>query len=204
MAKWQVSGEYFETCNCDYLCPCITSNLTQRPTYTHCEFAMLYHIDKGRFGDTALDGLSFVIVGSTPDVMGAGNWAVGLIIDERANAQQREALTGIGSGQAGGPVSALGPLVTKMLGVEFKPIRFEKNGLARSVSVPGLLDEAVEGMPSPTKPGEPLYADNTLHPANTRVALAHATRSHLHAFGFNWDQTDGKNNGHFAPFDWQA
>ena len=85
MAKWQVSGEYFETCNCDYLCPCVISNFTQRPTYTHCEFAMLYHVDNGRFGDTALDGLSFVIVGSTPDVMGAGNWAVGLIIDERAN-----------------------------------------------------------------------------------------------------------------------
>ena len=59
-------------------------------------------------------------------------------------------------------------------------------------------------MPSPTKPGEPLFLDNTLHPANPRIALAHARHSHVHAFGINWDQTDGKNNGHFAPFNWQG
>ncbi len=42
-----------------------------------------------------------------------------------------------------------------------------------------------------------------MHPANARVALARATDSHLHAFGLNWDDTSGKNNGHFAPFDWR-
>src|SRR5256885_1473898 len=29
---WQIRGEYFETCSCDFLCPCPTSNLTARPT----------------------------------------------------------------------------------------------------------------------------------------------------------------------------
>ena len=204
MAKWQVSGEYFETCNCDYLCPCIFTNLAGRPTYTFCDFAMVYHVDKGHFGDTKLDDLTYIVIGHTPDIMGMGNLEVGLIIDERANAQQREALAAIGSGQAGGPMAGLGPLVTKMLGLEYKPIHFAKSGLSRSVSVPGLLDEAVEGTPSPSKAGEPLYIDNSVHPANAKLALGHATRSHLHAFGMNWDQSDGKNNGHFAPFNWQG
>jgi hypothetical protein len=204
MTDWQVSGEYFETCNCDYVCPCVISNFTMRPTHTHCDFAMVYHVERGNFGPTRLDNLSFVVIGHTPDTMGAGNWEVGLIIDERANPQQREALTAIGSGKAGGPVSALAPLITKLLGVEYKPIQFAMKDLARSGSVPGMLDEAAEGVASATKQGEPLYADNTAHPANTRVALAKATRSHLHAFGINWDQTDGNNNGHFAPFNWHG
>src|SRR5947209_12961858 len=109
MANWKVSAEYFETCNCDYLCPCIYTNLAGRPSHTHCDVAMLFHVDKGHSGDTQLDGLSFVVIGHTPDAMGLGDWAVGLIIDERANPQQREALAGIGSGQAGGPMAALGP-----------------------------------------------------------------------------------------------
>jgi predicted metal-binding membrane protein len=27
-------------------------------------------------------------------------------------------------------------------------------------------------------------------------------RGEWHAFGINWDDTTGKNNGHFAPFSW--
>jgi len=101
-------------------------------------------------------------------------------------------------------MAALGPLISKVLGVQAAPIHFENSGMRRSVSIPGLLDQAVEGVPSPVKEGEPLFLDNTVHPANARVALAKATRSHLHAFGIDWDDTSGNNNGHFAPFDWQV
>jgi hypothetical protein len=62
----------------------------------------------------------------------------------------------------------------------------------------------VEGVASSVKPGEPLFLDNTAHPANARLALAKATRTHMHAFGINWDDTSGKTNGHFAPFNWKA
>ena len=35
-------------------------------------------------------------------------------------------------------------------------------------------------------------------------ALAKASRGHMHAFGIDWDDTGGKNNGHFAPFSWSS
>ena len=73
-----------------------------------------------------------------------------------------------------------------------------------SLSIPGLVDQAAEGVGSPIKPGEPLYIDNTLHPANARLALAKATRSHTHALGLDWDDDSGNNNGHFAPFSWRS
>jgi len=135
--------------------------------------------------------------------MSEGNWSVGLIVDDRAKADQEQAITAIASGQAGGPMAALAPLIGKFLGAERKRIRFEKNGMRRAVSIPGLLDQAIEGVPGVAK-NEPLYIDNTLHPANSRLALAKATRSHLNAFGLTWDDTSGRNNGHFAPFKWRG
>ncbi len=202
--SWQIAGDYFETCSCTYVCPCLPSNLAGRPTKGHCYFAFAFRVDRGQYGSVRLDDLGFAVLGYTPGIMAEGNASVGVIVDERASREQRDALTAIASGQAGGPMAALAPLITKVLGVEAKPIRFEGQGMTRAVSIPGVLDQAVEGVPSPTKAGEPLYLDNTLHPANARLALAKATRSHVHAFGLDWDDTSGGNNGHFARFDWRA
>jgi hypothetical protein len=203
-ATWHLSGDYFETCSCDYLCPCIPSNLAAKPTKGHCNFAFVFHAEQGRHGAVVLDGLNFAVVGQTPGVMGEGNWSVGLIIEDRATREQEGAITGIASGQAGGPMAALSPLIGKFLGVERKIIRYEKEGMRRMVAIPGVLEQAVEGMASAGNPQEPLFIDNTLHPANARLALAKATHSHLHAFGLDWDDTTGRNNGHFAPFKWQG
>ena len=82
-------------------------------------------------------------------------------------------------------------------------MRYQGSGLQRSVTIPNVLEQAVEGVSSMVNSGEPLYIDNTLHPANPRLALGRATQSHLHVFGLAWDDTSGKNNGHFAPFRWQ-
>ena len=70
-------------------------------------------------------------------------------------------------------------------------------------AVTGMLDIAVEGIPG-ASPAEPIYLDNVGHPAASRLALAKASRGHLHAFGINWDDTSGKVNGHFAPFAWSS
>ncbi len=203
MTSWQLSGDYFETCSCDYLCPCLPTNLAGQPTKGHCNFAMVFHIEQGHYGNQTLDGLNFAVVGHTPAVMSQGNWSVGLILDERANAAQQQALTTIASGQAGGPMAPLGALIGTFLGTVVKPIHYQSNALQRSVTIPGALDQAVDGVSSATSPGEPLFIDNTLHPANPRLALGRATQSHLHVFGLDWDETSGQNNGHFAPFHWQ-
>ena len=201
---WQISGDYFETCSCDYLCPCVPTNLAGRPTKGHCNFAMVFQIERGYSDSVSLDGLSFAVLGNSPDVMGKGNWSVGLIIDERATPQQQQAITTIASGQAGGPPAILTGVIGKFLGVEARPIRIQKSGMKRTVSIPQALEQTCEGVASMVDPTQPLYIDNTMHPANSRLALAHATDSHMHAFGIDWDDTSGNNNGHFAPFQWKA
>lgn len=201
---WQISGDYCETCSCTYLCPCLPGNLMARPTNGDCYFGFVWHIERGRYGQVALDGLNFAVLGYSPGPFGAGNLSVGVILDEQATSEQQQALTAIASGQAGGPMAALGPLIGKFLGTEVKPIQYQGNGLKRSVSILGVLDQAVEGVASPSKPGEALYLDNTAHPVNPRMALARALRSHLNAFGLRWDDASGQNNGHFASFSWQG
>ncbi|HET7343787.1 MAG TPA: DUF1326 domain-containing protein [Methylomirabilota bacterium] len=201
--KWQISGDYFEACSCDSVCPCPTSGLTAPPTKGFCDAGLVFHVERGRYGSTKLDGLSFAVLLHTPGPMAQGDWTVGLVVDERASKEQREALTTIGSGQGGGPMAALAPLISRFGGVEAKPIRIERKGMHRAVSIPGVLDLAVDGIAG-AKSAEPIYLDNVGHPAASRLALAKATRSHMHGFGIDWDDTSGRNNGHFAPFSWKS
>ena len=53
---WQISGEYMETCNCAFLCPCIVTNLQGRPTEGDCKAALGMHIETGNKDGVSLDG----------------------------------------------------------------------------------------------------------------------------------------------------
>jgi len=202
---WKVSGQYYETCSCDFVCPCVPGQMAVSPSKGSCTFAMAFQVDRGSYGDVSLDGLGFIVLGFTPEAMGKGNWSVGLIADERASVEQRDAITAIASGAAGGPMSALSGLIGKFLGVELAPIGFDRDGAKWSVQASKLVDMAAEGAmginPAAT---EPLHLENTGHPASDRFALAHASRSHVHALGLAWDDVTGKNNGQYAPFSWQG
>jgi hypothetical protein len=199
---WEIRGQYFETCSCDYLCPCI-SDFTARPTRGECIAALAFRVEQGRYGETALDGLDFALLVRTPEAMANGNWSVGLVVDERARPEQQQALATIVSGQAGGPMANFAPLIADFRGVQTAPIDFRQQGMHWSVAIPGLLDQAAEGVPGADQ-SEPMSIHNTAHPVNARLALAKAVRSHLHAFGLDWDDDSGRNNGHFAPFDWRG
>ena len=204
MASWQISGEYMENCNCTFLCPCIPSNLTDRPTEGDCKVALAFRVDKGAKDGVALDGVKFIVVLHSPGPMAEGKIAVGLIIDSAASEAQAAAIGDIASGAAGGPMAALGPLVGRMAGLERRPIGFEIEGLNRSVRAGELIDQACQGLPSAMDPARPICLDNVAHPVNSRLALAKATRTKFHAFGVDWEDKSGTRNAHFAPFAWSG
>jgi hypothetical protein len=203
--QWNLNGRYYETCNCDFVCPCVPTQMAAQPSKGDCTFAMGFEVERGRYGDVSLDGLGFIVIGHTPEAMNKGNWSVGLVVDDRANASQRDALASIVSGQAGGPMAALSGLVTKFLGVEPARIRFDDDGRRWSIEAPGLVDMAAEAaMGLDPNASEPIQLDNTGHPAANRFSLARVARSHVHAFGLDWDDASGGNNGQFAPFAWRG
>ena len=201
---WQIQGQYMETCNCAYLCPCIVTNLTGKPTEGGCKAVIGMQIEKGQKDGVRLDGLAFAVVVSSPGPMADGDMTVGLIVDERADQQQTDAIAAISTGAAGGPMAVLAPLVGRVAGVEKRPIRFDSQGMTFVFKAGELVEQACEGVASMADPNVPIYLDNTGHPANAKLALAKATRSSFHAFGIDWEDFSGTRNGHFAPFSWSA
>jgi hypothetical protein len=203
--SWHVSGQYYETCSCDFVCPCIPGGLAVMPTKGTCTVAMAFQVESGRFGDVSLDNLGFVVLGMTPEAMGNGNWQVGLVVDERATEEQRNAIGAIASGAAGGPMAALSPLIGKFLGMQIAAIRFDRDGRTWSVDAADAVKmSATAAMGINPNATEPLQLDHTGHPAADRVTLARASDSHVHALGLAWDDVSGKNNAQYAPFSWRS
>jgi len=203
--EWQISGEYMESCNCDYLCPCIYTNPQGEATHEHCYALMAFRIDQGQCGGVDLAGLKFALVIRSGRVMSDGGWVFANVVDESANQDQRAALSGILAGEAGGiPGMIRDNLVSDFRGVQYKAIEFVQDGLKRAVNIPDVLSYEIEGVASRNGKGEPFYLDNTAHPANTRLALARSKQTHVHGFGLDLDMVGKGNNGHFAPFSWSA
>ncbi len=199
---WKIEGEYMEACSCDFLCPCITDNATTPATHDFCKVAMTYAVKAGHYGDVALDGVVFAVVAQSKAIMSKGEWALGVIVDERATDAQVEAIGAIASGAAGGPLAGFAPLVSEFRGLIRARIEYTRDGHEHSVSIDGQLAQTVQGIASLTAPGECLAIDNTFHPSNQRLNLARALKNVIRVFGIEWDAPAGKTNGHFAPFNW--
>ena len=202
---WNLSGHYWETCSCDFLCPCILTQMTAAPSKETCTFAMAFNVERGSYGSVPLEGVAFIILGRTPGAMGNGNWSVGVVVDEGASAEQRDAIGAIASGAAGGPMAALSGLVTSFLGMDAAPIAFNHSGVSWTVSAGTLVDMAAAGaMGIDPEATEPMHLTGTGHPANDSLALCRASRSHVAALGLTWDDASGHNSGAYTPFNWRV
>ena len=202
--KWQVEGQYYENCSCDFVCPCVPGQMTVRPTKGSCTFAMGFKIERGHFGEVPLDGLGFIVVAVTPEEMAKGNWSVGVVVDERASAAQRDAIAGIASGGAGGPMAALSGLVGKVLGVESATIDFKREGNSWSVIASDKIRLAGHGATGLNPDAAPMQLTNTGHPAANTFSLARAMDSRVSALGVSWFDKTGRNNAQYAPFAWSG
>ena len=203
MANWQLTGDYFENCNCNVVCPCLVSPaapLTSRPSQGACEVLLAFHIDSGNYGDVRLDGLNVVLAVRSPGPMADGNLSAAAYIDERADDAQTAALGAIFTGAEGGPMAAFAPLIATQLGVKKVPVRYEILGKGRSVEVPGVTQMAVEALPT-MHPGGEMWGGFGHPVAPDRMALAVGRNGSTYAdYGMRWDNS-GK-NGHYAPIRW--
>jgi len=160
--KWTFKADYLETCSCTHACPC---NFIGTPSDGFCEALVAYHIRNGRYGDMPLDGLDFVVAWSWPNAIHDGNGTGAFFISERATPHQREALSKIVTGQAGGkgPFAVFATTCTTMHEPQFVPVQIVIDGHNSHFSVPGILDVALQGFTDPVtgEPGNPkkLVAD---------------------------------------------
>jgi hypothetical protein len=200
---WKLAGEYFENCSCDILCPCITSSLQGPADYERCQVPLVCKISEGAFEDVSLDGLAFIMVVDSPQVMADGGWRMALYLDERADERQQQALQAILSGEHGGPPEMLAPLIGEMLGLKLVPIHYESSGSRFRVEVPGIMEFEVEGVTSPGS-DEVMEISGTVHPMGANLPIAKGVKGVYDDpdYGLAFDNT-GK-NGHFRQFAWQG
>jgi hypothetical protein len=201
--KWHLSGDYFENCNCNVVCPCLVSPaapLTSPPSEGVCNVVLAFHIDKGAYGKVSLDGLNVAMVGHAPGPMGAGNWTLAAYIDERADEQQTAALGAIFGGAEGGPMANFAPLVGKHLGVKKVPIKYAITGKTRAAEIPGIMHMTVEPLGSMHSSGE-IWATIGHPVAPDKLALAVGAKgSTFTDHGMRLDNSG--RNAHYAPISW--
>lgn len=132
---FEITGTYMEACNCEALCPCV---FFSPPTEGECIAVIGWHIDRGSFDGTELDGLNVAMLVHSPGNMKDGGWQVALYLDDRADEAQQQALAGIFSGQAGGHLANLGPLIGEVLGARPAKITMDASDPTITLDVDGL------------------------------------------------------------------
>ncbi|MBT5658533.1 MAG: DUF1326 domain-containing protein [Rhodospirillaceae bacterium] len=116
---WNVKGLGFMSCNCDYGCPCQFSAL---PKDNICEAVTGMVIEDGHFGDTGLSGLQWVTIWAWPNPIHEGNGTMQMIIDQRADDDQRAALVEILHGRETEPGATILQIFSATLTKTYDPL----------------------------------------------------------------------------------
>jgi hypothetical protein len=172
--EWRVAGFYFESCNCDAICPCrmVGGVRGGRSTHGICLGALSWRIDEGRAGELDLGGLDVALTLRYDDDEPGSPWTFVLHVDERADGAQREALEAIFLGRWGGPHVLELPWVRKpsdLVDIRTDPVEIVEgpphelrvgSAVTLTATRPVETDEEVACViPGYDRPGTELYAD---------------------------------------------
>jgi hypothetical protein len=183
------------------MCPCNLS-FDHGATYDFCRVTLVFNVREGEIEGTDIGGRKVALIADTPKVMTEGNWRLGVFIDDQATDDQFDKLVQVFSGQLGGPMAALAPLVGQILGVERAAIEVHDDGLRHSVRVGDSIDFEIEDVvPFGIETGKPVRFDGMFHPVGSNLTMAEAKRSQINAFGI---QYDGKTGLSTSEFSWVA
>ena len=155
--EWAVQATEFVNCNCAFGCGCQFNAL---PDKGFCEAVAGYQIHQGNFGDVQLDGLRAAAVWHWPGPVHEGNGTMQLIIDERADDRQRDALVKILSGEETDEMATVWWVFSAMSPNKHPPL-FKQINLGVDVDarrarleVPGMVQSSGEPIKNPVTGAE--------------------------------------------------
>lgn len=149
---WSITGTHFANCNCDLGCPC---QFNGRPSHGDCRAVVAWHIERGHHGDIRLDGLTAVTTYAWPGAVHEGNGEMQSIIDERADEDQRRALTAILQGEDAEPgmtmLQIYRAMCTTVHPTLFRPIELHAELESRKarLRIEGIVETDVEPIVNP-------------------------------------------------------
>ena len=138
--NWSIKGNYFESCTCDLICPCIT---LKPPTTGTCTALLGWHIDEGHLDDLEINDLNVSLFLQAPGLLTEGGFKVALYVDERASEAQFDAISQMWTGQLGGHLAVVASLVGEVISVKQAPIAYSIDGKTRSLKVGDGIGECV-------------------------------------------------------------
>jgi hypothetical protein len=195
---WNLKGSYIETCSCDLICPC-NATFDHGATYDYCRVTLVFNIREGEVDGTDIAGVKVAVIADTPKVMTEGNWRLGIFVDESASDEQADKVVKVFTGQLGGPMAGLAPLVGEMLGVERVPIEIQDDGVRHSVRIGDEIDFEIEDIvPFGVETGEPVRFQGMFHPVASDLTIAEAKRSRINAFGIEYEGRTGLSTSEFS------
>jgi len=144
---WKVEALYLDSCNCDWGCPC---QFGARPTHGNCEGLSVIHVTRGNYGRVPLANLNFAAAYSWPGPIHEGHGRASFYIDDRASAEQFEALAKILTGQApGGPFEVYASTLDESQAPRRARIAFQSKAARSRASIDGVGKLELEPMRNP-------------------------------------------------------
>ena len=126
--SYRIAGTYVAVCNCAPLCPCPVDGAPTAPE-GECMGVLGFQIEEGHLDGTDLSGVNVALYNLFPSNLTAGNWKIGIVVDEGASDEQAGALERIFSGREGGLLGEFQPLVGEFLGMERASVRVSGGNL---------------------------------------------------------------------------
>lgn len=200
---WHLKALELVTCNCDVGCPCQFNSL---PTNGDCRAAACYRIEEGHFGDTRLDGVTFMGIWAWPGAIHEGKGEGQLVVDVGADDAQFEAVQALFNGEETEPGATIFNVFSTVIDTYHEPLRapiaFEADVEERTghFSAPGLIQAR----------GGPIKNPVSGDPHRARVVLPHGFEYHEAEYGRATVSTENSaipldyvdTHAHFAHLEW--
>ena len=197
--QWHLRGHMVGACSCDWGCPC---NFDARPTNGWCQGTYAWQIEDGQFGEINLTGLNFMWSGESPGPIHEGHITVQVVIDSKADSQQREALLRLFQGKDGGPFAIFAAVTETVLEPIFAPFEASINGLDSRVNVPGVLEMALTTIKNPVT-GDPEEI-HLVKPTGFTSTESELGASLMYRFTGGFQHEHSGKYAEFAPFDYSG
>jgi hypothetical protein len=146
-ATYRLVGRFLEACDCYAICPCW---IDEPPDEGKCSGLYAWDISDGQINGREVGGLRVASVSFHQGNRKGSRQRVVLVVDKRADHEQREVLAAAFSGQLGGPLGELGAMLGTLVGQRSSRIEIDWNEAQPAVRIGKAISVAVDPKVGPS------------------------------------------------------
>jgi hypothetical protein len=185
-STYSIDGTLLEACSCMAPCPCWIGD---DPDGGTCASFIAYHVDRGQVRGVDVSNLSLVLAVQIPGNVLAGNWRAVIYVDDKATAEQQQALLDTFGGKLGGTPADLAKLLGEIVAVHPAPIDHQvvdgKGSIRVGQSLYSEMAPYTDAGGRPTSLHESIFSTIPGSPAYVAKASTHQVNIPEH--GMTWE-----------------